>query len=130
MIGTTDAQAMNQVEPDRIGVATGLLNPVRVGAFTLIMSEFGLIPLLQSRIGAVQPAPWDRPPDLHVRGMTAVTPGCRYWMGTWRSRNGPILTLRVSAVSGRAKMFQNSRVWPGANFSVLMRTPETSVHAQ
>ncbi|MEU7745963.1 hypothetical protein [Nonomuraea sp. NPDC049158] len=40
------------------------------------------------------------------------------------------MTLRVSVVSGRAKRFQNSRVWPGANFSVLMRTPETSVQAQ
>lgn len=60
----------------------------------------------------------------------AGSAGCRYWTGTWRSRNGPILTLRASAVSGRAKRFQNSRVWPGGNFSVLMRTPEAAVHAQ
>ncbi|MEV4183629.1 MFS transporter [Streptosporangium canum] len=56
VIGTTDAQAMNQVEPDRIGMATGLLNTVRAGGATLVTTLFGtaLINLLQARTGTVE----------------------------------------------------------------------------
>jgi hypothetical protein len=58
VIGTTDAQAMNQVEPDRIGMATGLLNTVRAGGATLVTTLFGtaLINLLQARTGTVESA--------------------------------------------------------------------------
>ncbi|MCG5220307.1 MFS transporter [Streptosporangium sp. KLBMP 9127] len=55
VIGITDAQAMNQVEPDRLGMATGLLNTVRAGGGMMVTTLFGtaLITLLQSRIGDV-----------------------------------------------------------------------------
>lgn len=58
VVGTTDAQAMNQVEPDRLGMAAGFLNTVRAGGATLVITLFGtaLINLLQARIGAVGPA--------------------------------------------------------------------------
>ncbi|MEV0423245.1 MFS transporter [Streptosporangium canum] len=56
--GIADAQALNQVEPDQIGMATGLLNTIRAGGSTLIMTAFGagLMTLLQSWIGAAEPA--------------------------------------------------------------------------
>ncbi|MER5321692.1 MFS transporter [Streptosporangium roseum] len=56
--GLADAQALNQVQPDQIGMATGLLNTIRAGGSTLIMTGFGtgLITLLQSWLGATQPA--------------------------------------------------------------------------
>ncbi|MFI0418939.1 MFS transporter [Spongiactinospora sp. 9N601] len=56
--GLADAQALNQVGADRIGMATGLLNTIRAGGSTLTMTAFGtgLITLLQSRVGAAQPA--------------------------------------------------------------------------
>jgi hypothetical protein len=41
VIGTTDAQAVNQVDQDRIGMATGLLNTVRAGGGTLATTLFG-----------------------------------------------------------------------------------------
>ncbi|MFI7611047.1 MFS transporter [Nonomuraea terrae] len=56
--GLADAQALHQVTPDRIGMATGLLNTIRAGGSTLIVTGFGtgLITLLQSRLGAAEPA--------------------------------------------------------------------------
>ncbi|GAA4937471.1 putative MFS family arabinose efflux permease [Nonomuraea thailandensis] len=41
MIGITDAQAVNQVAQERIGMATGLLNTVRAGGGTLATTLFG-----------------------------------------------------------------------------------------
>ncbi|MFC7341991.1 MFS transporter [Saccharopolyspora griseoalba] len=53
-IGLIDAQAMNQVEQARTGMAAGLVNTVRGGAQTLVLASFGsvLITLLAGRIGA------------------------------------------------------------------------------
>ncbi|MQA10274.1 MAG: MFS transporter [Pseudonocardiaceae bacterium] len=58
MIGTTDAQAMNEVAPERLGMAAGLLNTVRGGGTTLVTTLFGtaLINLLQARLGSTQTA--------------------------------------------------------------------------
>lgn len=52
-LGIADAQTVSQVEPDRIGMATGLLNTIRAGGSTLVTTVFGttLITLLQARIG-------------------------------------------------------------------------------
>ncbi|MEQ4722441.1 MFS transporter [Nonomuraea sp. B19D2] len=53
VIGTTDGQAMDQVPPERIGMATGLLNTIRAGGATLVTTLFGtaLTNLLQARTG-------------------------------------------------------------------------------
>ncbi|MGP4100677.1 MFS transporter [Nonomuraea sp. KM90] len=53
MIGTTDAQAVNRVEQDRIGMATGLLNTVRAGGGALATTLFGaaLATALHDRAG-------------------------------------------------------------------------------
>ncbi|GAA2069927.1 MFS transporter [Actinomadura alba] len=58
VIGTSDAQALNRVGVDRIGMAAGLLNTVRAGGATLFTALFGtaLVNLLQARIGAVDAA--------------------------------------------------------------------------
>ncbi|MER6993782.1 MFS transporter [Saccharopolyspora hirsuta] len=52
--GLIDAQAMNQVDQSRAGMAAGLLNTVRGGSQTLVLALFGsvLISLLTGRIGA------------------------------------------------------------------------------
>ncbi|MDA3649965.1 MFS transporter [Saccharopolyspora indica] len=54
--GLIDAQAMNQVDQSRAGMAAGLLNTVRGGSQTLVLALFGsiLISLLTGRIGAEQ----------------------------------------------------------------------------
>ncbi|MBB6549931.1 MFS transporter [Nonomuraea rubra] len=51
MIGITDAQAVNRVAQERIGMATGLLNTVRAGGGTLATTLFGtaLATVLQAR---------------------------------------------------------------------------------
>ncbi|MBB3663716.1 MFS family permease [Prauserella sediminis] len=51
--GLIDAQAMNQVEQSRTGMAAGLLNTVRGGTQTLVMALFGsvLITLLSGTVG-------------------------------------------------------------------------------
>lgn len=56
--GLADAQSLNQVKPDQIGMANGLPNTTRAGGSTLIMTGFGtgLITLLQSRLGSAEPA--------------------------------------------------------------------------
>ncbi|GAB2584144.1 MFS transporter [Streptomyces capparidis] len=48
-----DAQAMEHVAPDRVGMASGLLNTVRSGGNTLVLALFGaaLAGLVQSRVG-------------------------------------------------------------------------------
>lgn len=58
MIGTTDAQAMDHVAGDRLGMAAGFLNTVRSGGSTAVTAVFGtgLISLLQMRAGASLPA--------------------------------------------------------------------------
>jgi MFS family permease len=54
--GLIDAQAMNQVDQARTGMAAGLLNTVRGGTQTLVLALFGsvLISLLTSQVGAEQ----------------------------------------------------------------------------
>ncbi|GAA2817625.1 MFS transporter [Saccharopolyspora taberi] len=54
--GLIDAQAMNQVDRSRTGMAAGLLNTVRGGSQTLVMALFGsvLITLLTGGLGAEQ----------------------------------------------------------------------------
>ncbi|MER5394215.1 MFS transporter [Saccharopolyspora sp. NPDC002686] len=54
--GLIDAQAMNQVDQSRAGMAAGLLNTVRGGSQTLVLALFGsiLISLLTGQIGAEQ----------------------------------------------------------------------------
>ncbi|MEB3369058.1 MFS transporter [Saccharopolyspora mangrovi] len=54
--GLIDAQAMNQVDRSRTGMAAGLLNTVRGGTQTLVMALFGsvLITVLTSRLGGEQ----------------------------------------------------------------------------
>jgi len=51
--GITDAQAMNQVEPDRVGMAAGFLNTLRNGGEALVIAVFGavLTALVQARVG-------------------------------------------------------------------------------
>ncbi|MEV4732282.1 MFS transporter [Saccharopolyspora sp. NPDC049426] len=51
--GLIDAQAMNQVDRSRTGMAAGLLNTVRGGSQTLVMALFGsvLITLLTGQVG-------------------------------------------------------------------------------
>ncbi|MEV0381194.1 MFS transporter [Nonomuraea sp. NPDC050643] len=58
VIGTSDAQAINRVGADRIGMATGLLNTVRAGGATLVTTLFGtaLTNLLQARTGGAASA--------------------------------------------------------------------------
>jgi predicted MFS family arabinose efflux permease len=53
VVGTADAQAMNQVDPDRLGMAAGFLNTVRAGSSTLVVTAFGtgLTSLLRARVG-------------------------------------------------------------------------------
>ncbi|MEV0623758.1 MFS transporter [Nonomuraea sp. NPDC050404] len=53
MIGTTDAQAVNQVAQEHIGMATGLLNTVRAGGGALATTLFGtaLVTVLHARTG-------------------------------------------------------------------------------
>ncbi|NRQ37638.1 MFS transporter [Nonomuraea sp. NN258] len=53
MIGTTDGQAVNAIDQDRIGMATGLLNTVRAGGGTLATTLFGtaLATVLSGRLG-------------------------------------------------------------------------------
>ncbi|MFI7634368.1 MFS transporter [Nonomuraea sp. NPDC049400] len=53
VIGTVDAQAMNEVAQERIGMATGLLNTLRAGGATLVTTLFGtaLTTLLLARTG-------------------------------------------------------------------------------
>lgn len=48
-----DAQAMEHVAPDRVGMASGLLNTMRGGANALVLAIFGalLITLMQSSVG-------------------------------------------------------------------------------
>jgi EmrB/QacA subfamily drug resistance transporter len=48
-----DAQAMEHVAPERIGMASGLLNTARGGANALVLAVFGaaLITLMQSEVG-------------------------------------------------------------------------------
>ncbi|MEO3752260.1 MFS transporter [Streptomyces sp. B6B3] len=52
-MGTTDGQAMNQVDADRLGMAAGVLNTVRTTGSTLVTTVFGtsLISLLRARVG-------------------------------------------------------------------------------
>jgi MFS family permease len=51
--GLVDAQAMELVEPERIGMAAGLLNTARGGANALVLAVFGatLISLIQTGVG-------------------------------------------------------------------------------
>ncbi|WP_336208136.1 MFS transporter [Nonomuraea sp. LPB2021202275-12-8] len=58
VIGVNDAQAMDQVRPDRLGMTAGLLSTVRGGGATLATTLFGtaLINLLQARDGAAETA--------------------------------------------------------------------------
>lgn len=58
MVGTTDAQAMNHVPPDRLGMAAGFLNTLRGVGATLVIAVFGtgLVNLLQMRTGATATA--------------------------------------------------------------------------
>jgi MFS family permease len=77
--GITDAQAMNQVEPARVGMAAGFLNTVRNSGEALVIAVFGtlLVALLQARVGSAELAAQiaagdlggpDR--DLHARWFT------------------------------------------------------------
>ncbi|APU14949.1 MULTISPECIES: MFS transporter [Actinoalloteichus] len=52
-VGTVDAQAMNLVDRNRLGMAAGILNTVRTGSATLAATVVGtsMITLLQSRTG-------------------------------------------------------------------------------
>ncbi|REE99045.1 MFS transporter [Thermomonospora umbrina] len=52
--GITDAQAMNQVEPARVGMAAGFLNTVRNSGEALVIAVFGtvLVALIQARVGS------------------------------------------------------------------------------
>lgn len=52
-MGQIDAQAMSIVEPDRIGMASGLLNTARSGMGALVLAGFGaaLTSLVEGRIG-------------------------------------------------------------------------------
>ncbi|MGN9846222.1 MFS transporter [Nonomuraea sp. H19] len=58
VIGTTDAQALNEVAPERIGLATGLLNTIRAGGATMVITLFGtaLTNLIQARTGDIASA--------------------------------------------------------------------------
>jgi EmrB/QacA subfamily drug resistance transporter len=53
-----DAQAMEHVAPDRIGMASGLLNTARGGANALVLAVFGaaLITLMQAEVGGREQA--------------------------------------------------------------------------
>lgn len=53
-----DAQAMEHVPPERIGMASGLLNTARGGANALVLAVFGaaLISLMQSEVGGREQA--------------------------------------------------------------------------
>ncbi|GAA2349259.1 MFS transporter [Saccharopolyspora halophila] len=55
-IGLIDAQAMNQIDQSRAGMAAGLVNTVRGGTQTLVLALFGsvLITLLTGRVGTEQ----------------------------------------------------------------------------
>lgn len=57
-VGTTDAQAMDQVAADRIGMAAGFLNTVRAGGSTMLTTVFGsaLTIALQARTGSAATA--------------------------------------------------------------------------
>jgi MFS family permease len=54
--GITDAQAMNQVDPARLGMAAGFLNTIRNGGEALVIAVFGtaLIALVQARVGSAE----------------------------------------------------------------------------
>jgi hypothetical protein len=56
--GIIDAQAMNQVDPGRTGMAAGLLNTVRGGTQAVVLALFGsaLISLLRVRLGSADTA--------------------------------------------------------------------------
>lgn len=66
--GIIDAQAMNQIDTDRSGMAAGMLNTVRGGANALVLALFGaaLIGLLTQALGS---------PDLAGRVATGNIPG-------------------------------------------------------
>ncbi|MCX4822393.1 MFS transporter [Streptomyces sp. NBC_01142] len=53
VLGQIDAQAMSIVEPERVGMASGLLNTARGGTGALVLAGFGaaLITLVESRVG-------------------------------------------------------------------------------
>ncbi|MFJ9568714.1 MFS transporter [Streptomyces bacillaris] len=52
-VAVIDAQAMEHVAPDRVGMASGLLNTMRGGANALVLAVFGavLISLMESSVG-------------------------------------------------------------------------------
>ncbi|TDB78158.1 MFS transporter [Micromonospora sp. KC723] len=54
--GITDAQAMNQVEASRIGMAAGFLNTLRNTGEAVVIAVFGtvLIALIRSRVGSTE----------------------------------------------------------------------------
>lgn len=54
--GITDAQAMNQVDPARLGMAAGFLNTIRNAGEALVIAVFGtaLIALIQARVGSAE----------------------------------------------------------------------------
>ncbi|MEV8637990.1 MFS transporter [Streptosporangium sp. NPDC051023] len=54
--GITDAQAMNHVEPTRVGMAAGFLNTVRNSGEALVIAVFGtlLVALIQARVGSAE----------------------------------------------------------------------------
>lgn len=56
--GITDAQAMNQVDQGRLGMAAGFLNTIRNSGEALVIAVFGtaLIALVQARVGSSEVA--------------------------------------------------------------------------
>ncbi|SKC40372.1 MFS transporter [Krasilnikoviella flava] len=52
--GTIDAQAMDQIDEDHVGMAAGMLNTVRAAANALVLALFGaaLVGLLSARLGS------------------------------------------------------------------------------
>ncbi|NYI07376.1 MFS transporter [Allostreptomyces psammosilenae] len=58
VIGIIDAQALNRVEPERIGMASGFLNTVKGGSNALVLALFGavMVSLLRARVGSAEVA--------------------------------------------------------------------------
>jgi hypothetical protein len=77
--GITDGQAMNAVEPDRVGVAAGFLNTVRGTAEALVIAVFGavLVSVIGARTGSAVAAARIAAGDVAAHEQAAFTDGWR-----------------------------------------------------
>ncbi|MBB2742033.1 UNVERIFIED_ORG: EmrB/QacA subfamily drug resistance transporter [Microbispora rosea subsp. rosea] len=77
--GITDGQAMNAVEPDRVGVAAGFLNTVRGTAEALVIAVFGavLVSVIGAKTGSAVAAARIAAGDVAAHEQAAFTDGWR-----------------------------------------------------